>query len=57
MDNVSKNAILERIEDTLSYILSKKYDCNIKIYLKKDEFTNVNSNKTSDIREQQILDR
>lgn len=47
MDNVSRNSLLERIEDTLSYILSKKYDCEIKIYLKKDEITNgVNKSRT-----------
>ena len=49
MDSVSRNAILERIEDTLSYILSKKYDVNIKIYLKKDEITNDDSCKTGSI--------
>lgn len=42
MDKVSRNELLERIEDSLSYILSKKYDCKIKIYLKKDEITNDN---------------
>ena len=49
MDNVSRNALLERIEDTLSYILSKKYDCTVKIYLKKDEITNGDSDKTGNI--------
>ena len=51
MDKVSRNALIERIEDVLSYILSKKYDCNVKIYLKKDEITDVNIDKTRDIKE------
>lgn len=52
MDSVSRNSILERIEDTLSYILSKKYDCDVKIYLKKDEITNDNFDKTGSIDEE-----
>lgn len=56
MDNVSKNALIERIEDTLSYLLSKKYNADIKIYLKKEGITNGNKDTTSDLGEKQILD-
>lgn len=35
MSNVSKKELIERIEDVLSYILSKKYDCKVTIRLKK----------------------
>ena len=52
MNKVSRNSIIERIEDCLSYILSKKYNCDVKIYLKKDEITNVDSNKTPTIEEE-----
>ena len=51
MDKVSKNEIRERIEYMMGYLLSKKYDADVKIYLKKDEITNVNINQSSDIRE------
>lgn len=44
MDDVSKNEIIERIEKILSYLLSKKYDADIKIYFKKEKITNGNSN-------------
>lgn len=40
MDKVSRNELLTRIEDVLSYLLSKKYDANIKIHLKKEQITN-----------------
>ena len=46
MDRVSKNEIIERIEYILSYLLSKKHNANIKIYLKKEQITNDNSNQT-----------
>ena len=57
MDNVSKNEIIERIEYIMSYILSKKYDCDIKIYFKKEKITNGNNDSSRDFGEEQILDR
>lgn len=51
MDKVSKNALLGRIEYIMSYLLSKKYDADIKIYLKKEEITNDDFDKTRDIGE------
>lgn len=51
MDNVSKNALLERIEDILSYLLSKKHNADIKIYLKKEVITNGDKDTSNDIRE------
>ena len=51
MDKVSKNELLGRIEYIMSYLLSKKYDCDVKIYLKKEKITNDDCNKTRDIRE------
>lgn len=51
MDKVSKNEIRSRIEYILSYLLSRKYDADIKIYLKKDEITNDDKCESKDIRE------
>ena len=51
MSNVSKNDIIEKIEDVLSYILSKKYNCKLQIHLKKDEITNDNIIKSATITE------
>ena len=57
MSNVSKSEIIERMEDVLSYILSRKYNCKIQIHLKKGEITNGDINKTGNIREKQISHR
>ena len=51
MDSVSKNEIKNRIEYIMSYLLSKKYNADIKIYLKKDEVTNGDERASNDIRE------
>ena len=48
MNNVSKNEIMGRIEYIMSYLLSKKYDADIKIHLKKERITSGDSNQTSD---------
>ena len=42
MDSVSKNEIINRIEHIMSYLLSKKYNADIKIHIKKEEITNDN---------------
>ena len=52
MDKVSKNEIIGRIEYIMSYLLSKKYNADIKIYLKKDEITNGNSDTTRDFNKE-----
>lgn len=57
MNNVSRKELIERIEDVLSYILSKKYNCKIQIHLKKGEITNDNIDQTRNIREKQVLHR
>ena len=49
MNRVSKIEIIERIEYILGYLLSKKHNADIKIYFKKDEITNDNSDKSGDI--------
>lgn len=49
MSKVSRNEIIERIEYIMSYLLSKKYDADIKVYMKKEEITNGDSNKTGNI--------
>ena len=51
MDSVSKNEIRGRIEYIMSYLLSKKYDADIKIHLKKEKITNDNIDKSRDITE------
>lgn len=51
MDKVSKNEIIGRIEYIMSYLLSKKYDADIKIHLKKEQITNDNIDQTRSIRE------
>ena len=49
MNNVRKNEIIGRIEYIIGYLLSKKYDADVKVHLKKDEITNDDTNKTRDI--------
>ena len=51
MDKVSRNEIRGRIEHIMSYLLSKKYDADIKIHLKKEKITNGDDNKSGNIRE------
>lgn len=51
MNGVSKNEIIERIEYILSYLLSRKHDADIKIYFKKEQITNGDSDQTGDISE------
>ena len=51
MSKVSRNEIIERIEYIMSYLLSKKYDADIKVYMKKEEITNGDSNKTRNLEE------
>lgn len=51
MDTVSKNEIIGRVEYIVSYILSRKYDADVKIYFKKDEFTNGYNVETGTIKE------
>ena len=51
MDDVSKNALIERIEYITSYLLSRKYDRDIKIYFKKVEITNGNDDQSRTISE------
>lgn len=50
MDKVSKLELINKIEDTLSYLLSRKHKADVKIYFKKDGITNGNKRKSSDIR-------
>lgn len=52
MDNVSKNEIIGRIEYIMSYLLSKKYDADVKVHLKKEKITNGNCDKTGDLNEE-----
>lgn len=49
MDKVSKNETISRIEYIMSYLLSKKHNADIRIYIKKEKITNVNINKTGAI--------
>lgn len=51
MDNVSRNEIIGRIEYIMSYLLSKKYDADVKVHLKKEEITNGDIDKTRNIEE------
>lgn len=46
MDEVSKNALIEKIEYIMSYLMSKKHECEIKIYYKKDGITNGDNDKS-----------
>ena len=50
MDKVSKVELIGKIEDILSYLLSKKHNADIKIYFKKDGITNGNKRKSSRVR-------
>lgn len=51
MDEVSKNRIIERIEYILGYLLSRKYDRDIKITFKKENVESGNDDKTGTIKE------
>ena len=51
MSKVSREEIINRIEYIMSYLLSKKYECDVKIYFKKDGITNGNNDKTRTIKE------
>ena len=51
MDSVSKNEIIGRIEYIMSHLLSKKYNADIKIHLKKEQITN-GENTTGAISEE-----
>lgn len=57
MNEASKNELIERIEYILSYLLSRKYDREIKIYFKKVGATDGDSDTSKAIGEKQILDR
>ena len=57
MDEASKKALIERIEYILSYLLSRKYDHDIKLYFKKESDGNGYGDTSKDISEKQILDR
>lgn len=52
MDSVSKNEIMNRIEHIMGYLLSKKYNADVKIHLKKDGITNGDEDKSEDFREE-----
>lgn len=54
---MNKNEVISRIEHILSYLLSNKHGASIKIAFKKENNTNGNTNKTGDIKKEQILDR
>lgn len=49
MKKVSKNETISRIEYIMSYLLSKKHNADIRIYIKKEKITNVDIDKTGDI--------
>lgn len=51
MDKVHKNEIIGRIEYIMGYLLSKKYDADVRIHLKKEEITNDNIDQARDIKE------
>lgn len=48
MTDDEKNRIISRIEDTLSYLLSRKHNADIKIYFKRinSEKNDENENKS-----------
>ena len=39
MDNVSKKELTDNVEHIMSYLLSKKYGCTVRIYFKKEQLT------------------
>lgn len=51
MNKVSRNEIIGRIEYIMSYLLSKKYDADIKVYMKKEEIANGDNDKAGSINE------
>ena len=50
MDEVSRKEVIGRIEYIMSYLLSKKYNADVKIHMKKEIITNGDNNQTGNIR-------
>ena len=50
MDEVSRKEVIGRIEYIMSYLLSKKYNADVKIHMKKEQITNGDNNQTGNIR-------
>ena len=50
MDNKARYELITRIEDILNYLLSKRYNVNVKIEFEKEKYLNGNTNKTGDFK-------
>lgn len=48
MDNKTKCELVTRIEDILNYLLSKRYNVNVRIEFEKGKYLDGNVNKTGD---------
>ena len=46
MDNKTKYELVSRIEDVLNYLLSKRYNANVKIEFEKEKYLNGNTDKS-----------
>ena len=49
MDNKSKYELVTRIEDILNYLLSKRYNVNVKIEFDKEKYLDGNTDQTRSI--------
>ena len=52
MDNKSKYELVSRIEDILNYLLSKRYNVNVKIEFEKEKYLDGNTNQTGDFKKE-----
>ena len=52
MDDKSKYELVTRIEDVLNYLLSKRYNVNVKIEFEKEKYLNGNTDKSGDFKKE-----
>ena len=52
MDNHSKYELVTRIEDILNYLLSRRYNVNVKIEFEKEKYLNGDINKTRNFKKE-----
>ena len=52
MDNESKYKLVCRIEDILNYLLSKRYNVNVKIEFEKEKYIDGNTDSTRDFEKE-----
>ena len=52
MDNETKYELITRIEDIMNYLLSKRYNVNVKIEFEKEKYLDGNTNTSRDFEKE-----